>query len=101
MINYNVNETTRINKGYLLGLIQQEITRHTQYSDTELTAYRLTNDTIEIEDDVCHFIIKVTSFTATLEFQLETILACSVSPDERDFEEQFAEAAINKVYATL
>jgi len=102
MINYNATETTRINKGYLLGLIQQEITLHTQYSDTELTAYRPTEGTIEIEaDEVLHFIIEVTDFTATVEFELETILAGCVSPDENDFEEKFAEAIINKIFATL
>lgn len=102
MINYNVNETTRINKAYLLGHIQQQITLRTQYTDTELTAYELTNGTIEIEaDHVCHFIIEVTDFTATVEFQLETIMAGCVSPDEPDFEEQFAEATINKIFATL
>jgi len=102
MINYNTNETTHINKAYLLSHIQQQITLRSQYNDTELTAYELTNGDIEIEvDDVCHFIIEVTDFTATLEFVLETILAGCVSPDEPDFEEQFAEATINKIFATL
>lgn len=102
MINYNVNETTRINKAYLLSHLQQDITLRSQYTDTELTAYELTNGTIEIEaDKVLHFIIEVTDFTATVEFELETIMAGCVSPDEPDFEEQFAEATINKIFATL
>lgn len=102
MINYNTQDTTRINKGYLLGHIQQAITLRSQHTDTELTAYELTNGTIEIEaDEVLHFLIEVTDFTATVEFELETILAGCVSPDENDFEEKFAEAIINKIFATL
>ena len=102
MINYNATETTRINKGYLLGLIQQQIEISGQYTDSEITAYRPTEGTIEIEaDGVLYFLIEVTDFTATVEFELETILAGCVSPDKNDFEEKFAEATINKIFATL
>lgn len=102
MINYNTQDTTRINKGYLLGHIQQAITLRSQHTDTELTAYELTNGTIEVEvDNELHFLIEVTDFTATVEVELETILAGCVSHDEVDFEEQFAEATINTIFATL
>lgn len=102
MINYNANETTRINKTYLLSHLQQEIAIRGQYTDSEITAYELTNGTIEIEaDEVLHFIIEVTDLTATLEFELKTILAGCVSPDENDFEEKFANEVIDKVYTVF